>query len=180
MYRTGLATVLFLTLQQTTTRQRVVCDMLKLRFDTVGNSRQDNCMVLQLSQPMTRVPSSDKYFCSFRTCMFSPNGMEPKPTGKHCKIFHQTKFLGASTFSRVGNSIIGFSSESLVCFCVIKRGKEHSLVKKSESLSSLFFKVKQDRFAHGCSFFKKQQDRFTHGRSFLKSDEIDSLTVALF
>ena len=156
------------------------CMVLQLLQPMTRVPSSDNCMVLQLSQPMTRVPSSDKYFCSFRTCMFSPNGMEPKPTGKHCKIFHQTKFLGASTFSRVGNSIIGFSRESLVCFFVIKRGKEHSLVKKSQSLLSLFFKVKQDRFAHGRSFFKKQQDQFTHGRSFLKSDEIDSLTVALF
>ena len=74
-------------------------------------------------------------------------------------------------FSRAGNSIIGFSSESLI-FC---DGKSDLLVKKSESLSSLFFKDWRDQFAHSPSFVKSYGEQFPHGRPFVKSDESESI-----
>ena len=81
---------------------------------------------------------------------------------------------------RVGNSLIGFSS--------------NLLVKKSESLPSL---CSHERFAHSCSFvksvmsellqslFKKERlseeqcEQFAHGCSFFMCDESQSLTVHL-
>ena len=50
----------------------------------------------------------------------------------------------------VGNSLIGFSSDSLV-FC---EPKSYSLVKKSESLPSLICHEQPERIVHGCSFVK--------------------------
>ena len=74
-------------------------------------------------------------------------------------------------FSRAGNSIIGFLCESLI-FC---DGKSDLLVKKSESLSSLFFKDWRDQFAHSPSFVKSYGEQFPHGRPFVKSDESESI-----
>ena len=64
-------------------------------------------------------------------------------------------------YVRVGNLLIGFSSDSLV-FC---EQKSNSLVKKSESLLSLF-----------CH---KRWEQIVHSFSFVKSDGSYSLTVAL-
>ena len=64
-------------------------------------------------------------------------------------------------WTRVGNSLIGFLSDSLI-FC---EQKSDSLMKKSESPLSLF-----------CH---EQPERIPHGRSFVKSDRSESLTVAL-
>ena len=47
--------------------------------------------------------------------------------------------------NRVENSIIGFSSESIV-FC---DRKIDSIVKKIKSLTSIFIKDRRDRLAHG-------------------------------
>ena len=63
--------------------------------------------------------------------------------------------------NRVGNLLIGFSSNSLV-FC---EQKSNSLFKKRELLLSLFCKERRERIAHGCSF--------------VMSDLSKSLTVAL-
>ena len=52
--------------------------------------------------------------------------------------------------ARVGNTLIGFSSDSLI-FC---EQKSDSLVKKSEWLPSLFCHERPETIAHGCSFVK--------------------------
>ena len=70
--------------------------------------------------------------------------------------------LPGTLSTRVGNSIIGYSIESLI-FC---DKKIDWILKKIELLQSIFFKDRRDRFAHG--------------RSFLKIEGIDSLTVDLF
>ena len=51
---------------------------------------------------------------------------------------------------RVGNSLIGFSSESLIFY----KQKIDSLVKKSNRSWSLFSKEWLERFTHSCSFIK--------------------------
>ena len=97
--------------------------------------------------------------------------------------------LPGTLSTRVGNSIIGYSIESLI-FC---DKKIDWILKKIELLQSIFFKDRRDQFAHGLSFlkiegidlltvniFKRSRgsirtilifvkdrgDRFTHGRSF--------------
>ena len=73
--------------------------------------------------------------------------------------------MKTSTYTvRVGNSIIGFSRESLVFF--IEKAKEQ-------------FAREKERIAP-VAHFKDRLDRFAHGRSFLKSNKSESLTVALF
>ena len=71
-------------------------------------------------------------------------------------------------------------------------GANHERI-TSESLTSLFFKERRERFAHNCSlqksnesdllivalFFKKLQERKAHGRSFLKNYKSEWLMVAL-
>ena len=64
-------------------------------------------------------------------------------------------------YCRVGYSLIGFSSKSLI----FGELKSDLLVKNSESLSSLFFHEPRERITHDCSF--------------VTSDRSDSLTVAL-
>ena len=72
--------------------------------------------------------------------------------------------LIAQHVGRVGNSLIGFSSKSLIFF----EPKSDSLVKKSEPLPLLFCHEQPEQIAHGRSFVesKEQQEQFAHGRFF--------------
>ena len=70
---------------------------------------------------------------------------------------------------RVGNSVIGFSSNSLV----ICEQKSYSLVKKSDSL------VKKSDLLLSLFCFE-QPEQIAHSPSFVMSDLSESLTVALF
>ena len=47
--------------------------------------------------------------------------------------------------------------------------KSNSLVKKIESLLSLFCHERHEQMAHSCSL-KGQRERFTHGRSFVRAN----------
>ena len=105
--------------------------------------------------------------------------------------FLQTK-ANKKLRGRVGNSLVSFSSESLV----FNERKSDYLLKKSESLPSLFCKEQfalgtkkgessESRFARIMSesltwlFFKERRELFTHGCSFLKSDDSKLLMVTL-
>ena len=82
----------------------------------------------------------------------------------HCPPWAKGKGCGLTLSeekSRVGNSLIGFSSDVLV-FC---ERKSNLLVKKSESLQFLF-----------C---QEQPEPTAHDRSFVMNDLSELLTVAL-
>ena len=73
--------------------------------------------------------------------------------------------------TRVGKSLIGFSSNSLVF-------ESNSLESRANHSCRSFVKSDESD-SHMSLLFPEQPERIAHGRSFVKSDESDLLTVAL-
>ena len=77
---------------------------------------------------------------------------------------------------RVGNSVIGFSSNLLV-FC---EQKSYSLVKKSDSLVKKSDSLVKKSDSLLSLFCFEQPEQIAHSPSFVMSDLSESFTVALF
>ena len=85
-------------------------------------------------------------------------------------MWHTSTFQKVNAGGRVGNSLISFSSDSLV-FC---ERKSDSLMKKRASLPSLFCHEQPERIAHSRSFVKS--DRSESLKSLFKKERMSSWT----